>query len=68
MDDTGKLTKAAYDRETMYEADAEYFRRHGEAMNKSTTVWVLTTEMNDNGAIFASKKSVKPVEPEVPEE
>lgn len=64
VDNTGKLTKAAYDRETMYEAQAEFHKRQGNAMASSTTVSTLCMIIDENGAVYASEKAVKPaVEP-----
>ena len=65
----GTLTKAAYDRDDLFAAKAEFFRRQGEAMNSSTTAWTLCVIMDEDGAVYMSDKAVKPVEPEVtPEE
>ena len=68
MDNTDKLTKAAYDRETLYDAKAEFYRRQSQAMTAADTVWSLCVIMDENGAVYMSDKCVKPVEPEVPEE
>lgn len=68
-DGTQKLTKAAYDRDNLYKAQAEFHRRQGEAMNASTTVWTMAMIIGDDGAVYMSDKAVKPAEPEVtPEE
>lgn len=66
-DGTTKLTKAAYDRETLYDAQAEYHRRQGDAMKASDTVYTLCMIIDDNGAVYTSEKAVKPVEPTEPE-
>lgn len=61
----GTTTKAAYERETLYDAQAEYHRRQGDAMKASDTVSTLCMIIDDNGAVYASEKAVKPVtEPE----
>lgn len=67
-DGTTKLTKAAYDRETLYDAQAEYHRRQGDAMKASDTVYTLCMIIDDSGAVYASEKAVKPVAEEQPEE
>lgn len=64
MDKNGTLTKAAYDKETMYDAKAEFFRRQGNAMASSTTAWTLCTIMDEDGAIHMTDKCVKPAETE----
>lgn len=65
MDTTGKLTKAAYDKATLYDAKAEFFKRQGAAMAASSTVWTLCTIMDEDGAIHMTDKCVKPeAEPE----
>lgn len=56
------ITKAVYDRDDYYAAEAEWCRRHGEGMNASTTVWVLTTLTDELGATYYNKRSDKPVE------
>lgn len=69
MNTSGTLTKAAYDRDTLYAAKAEFFRRQGDAINSSSTAWTLCVIMDEEGAVHMSDKTVKPVEPEVtPEE
>lgn len=61
----GTITKAAYDRDNLFAAKAEFFRRQGEAMNASTTVWTLCIIMDEEGAVYMADKAVKPVaEPE----
>lgn len=63
-DGTQKLTKAAYDRESLYEAQAEFHKRQGDAMKAASTIWTLCMILDDNGAVHASEKAVKPAEPE----
>ena len=67
-DTSGKITKAVYERETLYDAKAEFYRRQSQAMAAADTVWTLCVIMDENGAVYMTDKSVKPVEPEVPEE
>lgn len=67
MNKAGTLTKAAYDRDDLFAAKAEFFRRQGEAMNSSTTAWTLCVIMDEDGAVYMSDKAVKPVEPETEE-
>lgn len=62
----GTTTKAAYERKTLYDAQAEYHRRQGNAMAASDTVSTLCMIIDDNGAVYASEKAVKPVEPTEP--
>ena len=63
-DGTQKLTKAAYDRDTLYKAQAEFHRRQGNAMDASDTIWTLCMIIDEDGAVHASEKAVKPAEPE----
>lgn len=61
----GTTTKAAYDRETLYDAKAEFYRRQGNAMTASDTVSTLALIIDEEGAVYMSDKCVKPVtEPE----
>ena len=61
----GTTTKAAYERETLYDAQAEYHRRQGNAMAASDTVSTLCMIIDEDGAVHASEKAVKPItEPE----
>lgn len=60
----GTTTKAAYERETLYDAQAEYHRRQGNAMNAKDTIWTLCMIVGEDGAVYASEKAVKPAEPE----
>lgn len=57
----GTTTKAAYERETLYDAKAEFFRRQGTAMTASDTVSTLALIIDDMGAVHMSDNSVKPV-------
>lgn len=61
-DGTQKLTKAAYDRDTLYKAQAEFHRRQGNAMAASDTVSTLALIIDDDGAVHMSDKCVKPAE------
>ena len=63
-DGTQKLTKAAYDRDNLYKAQAEFHRRQGDAMNAKDTIWTLCMIVGEDGAVYASEKAVKPAEPE----
>lgn len=63
-DGTQKLTKAAYDRASLYEAQAEFHKRQGDAMKDASTIWTLCMILDEDGAIHASEKAVKPAEPE----
>lgn len=56
----GTLTKAAYDRDDLFAAKAEFFRRQGEAMNSSTTAWTMCLIIGEDGAVYMSDKAVKP--------
>lgn len=58
----GTTTKAAYERETLYYAKAEFYRRQSSAMTASDTVWTMALIIDDNGAVYMSDKCVKPVE------
>ena len=68
MGTNGTLTKAAYDRDTLVAAKGEYFRRQGEAINSSSTAWTMAMIVGDDGAVYMSDKTVKPVEVSEPEE
>lgn len=63
----GTLTKAAYDRDNLFAAKAEFFRRQGEAMASATTVWTVAMIIDEDGAVHMSDKAVKPVEEPEPE-
>ena len=61
----GTTTKAAYERETLYDAKAEFYRRQGNAMAASDTASTLALIIDEDGAVHMSDKCVKPVtEPE----
>lgn len=62
----GTTTKAAYERETLYDAKAEFFRRQGNAMTASDTVSTLALIIDDMGAVHMSDNSVKPAKPAEP--
>ena len=64
MNTSGTLTKAAYDRDTLYAAKAEFFRRQGDAINSSSTAWTMAMIIDEGGAVHMHDKTVKPVEPE----
>lgn len=55
-------TKAAYEKETIYDAKAEFYRRQGNAMSASDTVWTMALIIDEDGAVHMSDKCVKPVE------
>ena len=59
----GTTTKAAYERETLYDAKAEFFRRQGNAMTASDTLSTLAIIIDDMGAVHMSDNSVKPAKP-----
>lgn len=56
------ITKAAYDKTTLYDAKAEFFRRQGQAMAASDTVWTMALIIDEDGAVHMSDKCVKPIE------
>ena len=58
----GTTTKAAYEKETIYDAKAEFYRRQGNAMAASDTVSTLALIIDEDGAVHMSDKCVKPVE------
>ena len=58
----GTTTKAAYEKETIYDAKAEFYRRQGQAMSASDTVWTMALIIDEDGAVHMSDKCVKPVE------
>ena len=58
----GTTTKAAYERETIYDAKAEFYRRQGNAMSASDTVWTMALMIDEDGAVHMSDKAIKPVE------
>ena len=55
-------TKAAYEKETIYDAKAEFYRRQGNAMSASDTVWTMCLIIDEDGAVHMSDKCVKHVE------
>lgn len=55
-------TKAAYEKETIYDAKAEFYRRQGNAMSASDTVWTMALIIDEDGAVHMSDKCVKPAE------
>ena len=57
----GTTTKAAYEKETIYDAKAEFYRRQGNAMSASDTVWTMALIIDEDGAVHMSDKCVKPV-------
>lgn len=58
----GTTTKAAYEKETIYDAKAEFYRRQGNAMSASDTVWAMCLIIDEDGAVHMSDKCVKPIE------
>ena len=64
----GTTSKAAYEKETIYDAKAEFYRRQGNAMSASDTVSTLALIIDEDGAVHMSDKCVKPLEEEQPEE
>ena len=58
----GTTTKAAYEKETIYDTKAEFYRRQGQAMAASDTVWTMCLIIDEDGAVHMSDKCVKPVE------
>lgn len=58
----GTTTKAAYERETLYDAKAEFYRRQGQAMSATDTVSTLCLIIDEDGAVHMSDKCVKPAE------
>lgn len=58
----GTTTKAAYEKETIYDAKAEFYRRQGNAMSASDTVWTMCIIIDEDGAVHMSDKCVKPIE------
>ena len=58
----GTTTKAAYEKETIYDAKAEFYRRQGNAMSASDTVWTMALIIDEDGAVHMSDKCVKPAE------
>lgn len=57
----GTTTKAAYEKETIYDAKAEFYRRQGNAMSASDTTWTMALIIDEDGAVHMSDKCVKPV-------
>ena len=62
----GTTTKAAYEKETIYDAKAEFYKRQGNAMSASDTVWTMALIIDEDGAVHMSDKCVKPAEQEEP--
>lgn len=58
----GTTTKAAYEKETIYDAKAEFYKRQGNAMSASDTVWTMALIIDEDGAMHMSDKCVKPIE------
>lgn len=58
----GTTTKAAYEKETIYDAKAEFYKRQGGAMSASDTVWTMALIIDEDGAVHMSDKCVKPIE------
>ena len=52
----GTTTKAAYEKETIYDAKAEFYRRQGNAMSASDTVWTMALIIDEDGAVHRSEE------------